>query len=205
MAVFVVLGFIALQLPVAHLAGSRAQFTVFDAFAPAISGFLGGVPALIAVAVAEVVNFFAHGANALDAGTIIRLFPILMAVLYFAKPTRWNILVPLVAIFLFNLHPVGRSVWYFSLFWLIPVAMYFLQESSVYARALGATFAAHAVGGALWMWFFDLPKAVWVSLIPVVIVERFLFAAGIVATYLVGMAVKEAWQKRRATLSAQDS
>ncbi len=199
---FAALGLVAMQLSATTLAGSRAQFTVFDAFAPTFSGFLGGLPGLIAVALAEIINFFLHGAKVLDAGTVIRLFPILMATLYFSKPSRWNVLVPLVAIVLFNLNPVGRSVWYFSLFWLIPVAMYFFQERSVFARALGATFAAHAVGGALWVTFFHLPKAVWVGLIPIVIIERFLFAAGITATYLVGMAVKEAWRKQNAVPAA---
>lgn len=201
---FAVLGLIALQFSVSHLAGSRAQFTVFDAFAPAIGGFLGGIPAIIAVALAEIANFLAHGSQALDAGTIIRFFPILMAVFYFAKKTQWSFVVPLVAIFLFNLNPVGRSVWYFSLFWLIPVVMYFFQDRWVLARALGATFAAHAVGGALWVWFFHLPREVWISLIPVVIIERLLFAAGITVSYLAGMAIKEAWIKRRAVAPAQD-
>ncbi len=197
---FAALGLIALQLPVTHLVGSRAQFTVFDAFAPAIGGFLGGVPGLIAVALAEFTNFFAHGAKALDAGTIIRFFPILMATFYFAKKTQWSIAVPLLAIFLFNLNPVGRSVWYFSLFWLIPVVMYYFQDRWVVARALGATFAAHAVGGALWIWFFNMPREVWIGLIPVVVIERLLFAAGISVTYLAGVAIKEAWLKRQASV-----
>ena len=51
------------------------------------------------------------------------------------------------------------------------------------ARALGATFTAHAVGGALWIWTFALPASVWQSLIPVVITERFVFAVGICASY----------------------
>lgn len=37
--IFVVLGFIALQIPVAQLEGSKAKFMVYDAFAPVV-GFL---------------------------------------------------------------------------------------------------------------------------------------------------------------------
>jgi len=51
-------------------------------------------------------------------------------------------------------------------------------------RSLGATFTAHAVGGAIWIWVFNLPAAVWISLIPVVIMERGIFALGISASYI---------------------
>jgi hypothetical protein len=95
-----------------------------------------------------------------------------------------NVVVPALAIIAFVANPVGREVWYFSLFWTIPIICYFLQERWLLARALGATFMAHSVGGALWVWFVPLPAAVWASLIPVVIMERLLFAAGIAGTYL---------------------
>ena len=63
--------------------------------------------------------------------------------------------------------------------------MAFFQERSLIARTLGTTFAAHAVGGALWVWFVGLPASVWQSLIPIVIRERLIFAAGIAVSYLV--------------------
>jgi len=52
------------------------------------------------------------------------------------------------------------------------------------ARALGATFTAHAVGGALWIWVFALPAPVWISLIPIVALERSLFALGICVSFV---------------------
>jgi len=52
------------------------------------------------------------------------------------------------------------------------------------ARALGATFTAHSIGGAIWIWVFNLPAAVWVSLIPIVVIERGIFALGISASYI---------------------
>ena len=81
-------------------------------------------------------------------------------------------------------HPVGRIVWFYPLMWLIPIAAYFKRDW-LYLRALGATFTAHAVGGAAWIWAFNLPASVWQSLIPVVAMERLLFAGGISAAYLV--------------------
>lgn len=186
LALFTILGFIALQIPAAALAGSHAKFTLFDAFAPIAGGFLGSIPGAISVLVMQLLNLAVHGFHITDSGTIIRLFPIIFAAIYFGRKTRLNYIIPLLAIVVFIANPVGRSVWYFAiLFWLIPVASYFYQERSLIVRALGATFAAHAVGGAIWIWTFHLPKAVWVGLIPIVAIERLMFAGGIIISYLV--------------------
>ena len=184
-AIFAVVGFGALQIPVTQLVGSGAKFTVFDAFAPLTGAFIGSVPGLIAVLLMNSANFLFHGAQVQDIGTFIRFFPVLFAVLYFAKKSRLNLIVPLLAIAVFVAHPIGRSVWYFSLFWTIPIIAYFFRDRFLLARALGATFSAHAVGGASWIWAFALPAAAWNSLIPIVIAERLLFALGIAASYIV--------------------
>ncbi|HCM36696.1 MAG: hypothetical protein A3J30_01015 [Candidatus Wildermuthbacteria bacterium RIFCSPLOWO2_02_FULL_47_9c] len=183
-AVFAVVGFAALQIPVTQLAGSQAKFTVFDAFAPITGAFIGSIPGIAAVLLMHTVNFLFHGAQVQDAGTIIRFFPMLFAVLYFARKGRLNIIVPLAAIAVFLAHPIGRQVWYFSLFWTIPIISYFLRDRFLFARALGATFSSHAVGGASWIWAFSLPATVWNSLIPIVIAERLLFALGIAVSYV---------------------
>lgn len=183
-AIFAVLGFITLQIPVAQLEGSRAKFTVFDAFAPVAGSFIGTIPGVIAVLLMQLANFVIHGTYIQDIGTIIRFFPMLFAALYFAGSSKLNILVPLAAIAAFLAHPIGREVWYFTLFWTIPVVAYFLRDRFLLARALGATFSAHAVGGALWIWAFALPASVWDALIPVVAVERLLFTLGIAGSFL---------------------
>ena len=183
-AIFAVVGFGALQIPVTQLVGSGAKFTVFDAFAPLTGAFIGSVPGIIAVLLMNSANFLFHGAQVQDVGTFIRFFPVLFAVLYFAKKSRLNLIVPLLAIAVFLANPIGRSVWYFSLFWTIPIIAYFFRDRFLLARALGATFSAHAVGGASWIWAFALPAAAWNSLIPIVIAERLLFALGIAASYI---------------------
>jgi hypothetical protein len=182
--VFTLLGLAALQVPVTQLVGSKVKFTLFDFFGPIAPAFIG-TPGIVAVFLMQFANFLLHGAQVVDAGTIIRFFPMLFGAWYFGRKSKYTLLVPVLAILAFNLHPIGQSVWYYSLYWLIPIACYFVYEKTLIARALGATFTAHAVGGALWIYAFNLPKAVWVSLIPVVAIERLLFAGGIVVTYLV--------------------
>lgn len=183
-AIFAFVGFIALQIPVAQLEGSKVKFTVYDAFAPIAGAFIGSIPGVIAVFLMQFFNFLVQGARIEDAGTIIRFFPMLFAALYFAKKGKLNLIIPAIAIAAFVAHPIGRTVWYFTLFWTIPMLAYFLRDRFLLARALGSTFAAHAVGGALWIWTFSLPAPVWNSLIPVVAAERILFAFSIVGSFL---------------------
>ncbi|MEK7089127.1 MAG: hypothetical protein AAB913_03290 [Patescibacteria group bacterium] len=182
--IFVVLGFIALQIPVAQLEGSKAKFMVYDAFAPVAGTFIGSLPGVMAVFLMQFVNFLAHGAVIEDAGTIIRFLPMLFAVLYFAQKGKFNLIIPVLAIIAFIIHPIGQTVWYFALFWTIPIIAYFFRDRFLLARALGATFTAHAVGGALWIWFFALPAPIWISLIPVVALERIFFALGITVSFV---------------------
>jgi len=187
---FIVLGFIALQIPINKLVGSRVSFTFFDLFAPISGAFLGSVYGLIAVFLIQGFNLLTHGLSNIDKGAIIRLLPTLFAVLYFSlaikskKNSNYILLVPFVSMIVFNLHPIGRTVWYYSLFWLIPLLVWPFRERFLLARALGSTFTAHAVGGAVWIWVFSLPASVWTSLIPVVIMERLIFALGISASYI---------------------
>jgi hypothetical protein len=44
---------------------------------------------------------------------------------------------------------------------------------------LGATFTAHAVGSVIFLYTFGLTPAIWMSLIPIVFVERGIFTLGI--------------------------
>ncbi|PIR96438.1 MAG: hypothetical protein COT92_01145 [Candidatus Doudnabacteria bacterium CG10_big_fil_rev_8_21_14_0_10_42_18] len=182
--VFIAVGLLAFQVSLSKLVGSNVNFTLFDAFGPITAAFLGTLPGIIALIFIQGINFLIHGAQVIDAGTVIRFFPMLFAALYFARKTKWNIIIPLLAMLAFNLHPIGRSAWYYSLYWLIPVAMYFLQNKYLLARSLGATFTAHAVGGAAWVWAFGLSKEIWTGLIPVVAFERAMFAVGIAVMYV---------------------
>ncbi len=185
MVLFAVLGFVALQVPVAQLQGSKSAFTLFDLFSPTAGGFLGAGLGVIAVAGMELINVLVKGIHTFDIVMIVRLVTPLAGALYFGRKSIANVLIPLTAIAIFWIMPESRGAWYFALLWLIPVACYFFQDRWLVARALGATFTAHAVGGALWALFNPLPASLWYSLIPVVARERLVFTFGIVISYVV--------------------
>ena len=187
---FTFLGLLALQIPFTRLLGSNVKFTLFDFLAPTMGAFLGTLPGIISVLTMQVVNLILHGGK-FDLGGIIRLFPTLFAVAYFAKKRPSNFIVPVLCILAFNLNPIGRSAWQYSMFWLIPIAAHFYRKNlpagrqDLFIKSLGATFTAHAVGGALWVWTFGLSKQIWLSLIPQVILERTAMAVGIAVSYVV--------------------
>src|SRR3989344_8171026 len=123
---FTIVGFISLQIPFNKLAGSNVSFTLFDFYGPIAGAFLGPVFGVISVLTVELANVVIKQ-TPLTTGAIIRLFPMLFAVYYFGvfskKKTNEKVIlaVPLLAMLFFIIHPVGRTVWYYSLFWLIPL------------------------------------------------------------------------------------
>ncbi len=187
--IFTIVGFISLQIPLFKVVGSKTAFTLFDFIAPIAGSFLGLIPAVFSILAIQIINTFLKG-GFVDTGAVIRLFPTLFAVAYFAlnkdnKFSKLILAVPLIAMAAFIAHPTGRTVWAYAQYWWIAVACYFFKDKWLFARSLGATFTAHAVGGALWIWVFNLPAAVWMALIPVVAMERLSMAIGIVIAYRV--------------------
>ena len=186
LALFTIFGFISLQIPFNKLAGSNVSFTLFDFFGPIAGAFLGPVFGILSVFSVMVTNNLIKDVS-WTTGSIIRLFPTLFAVYYFAviskKEGRWILSVPILAIIAFLAHPNGRQVPYYTLFWVIPLIAYRFR-SNLWMKSLGATLTAHSIGGAAWIWAFNLPASVWNSLIPVVISERLLFASGIAISFI---------------------
>ncbi len=187
LALFTTVGFISLQIPFNKLAGSNVSFTLFDFFGPIAGAFLGPVFGITSVLAVEVINMLMKH-TAWTTPAIIRLFPTLFAVYYFAMISKqgrgkWILAVPVLAIIAFLAHPIGRQVPFYTLFWFIPLIAYRFRKN-LYMRSLGATFTAHSVGGAAWIWALNLPAKVWVGLIPVVIEERLLFASGIAISFV---------------------
>lgn len=201
--IFTVLGLAALQVPFTRLLGSNVKFTLFDFLAPTAGAFLGTAPAIVSVLLMQIINLVIHGTKSLEIATVIRLLPTLFAVFYFSRKRTVNLIIPIAAIIGFNLNPIGASAWQYSLFWLIPIAAHFFRKTlpagrlDLLIRSLGATFTAHAVGGLLWVWVFGLTRQMWLSLIPQVIIERTLMAAGIAGFYILATQLMKVLAKQK--------
>ena len=183
---FTIIGYILLQFPFTKIMGSSQAFNGFDFFGPMSGGFLGAIPAAISVIAVRLFNTIIHH-QTFDMTNIIRLFPMAFAAIYFGIKSNnkfFRILVPAICMILFWLNPEGRRAWFFALYWLIPIVCAFKSDRLI-LKSLGSTFTAHAVGSVAFLYAFNLPASVWIALIPVVAVERGLFASGIWASYTV--------------------
>jgi hypothetical protein len=106
---------------------------------------------------------------------------------------------PLLAMILFCLHPVGSQAFYYSWYWFIPMIIYWFVQDSLYSRALSASFVAHAIGSVIWLYTGTISAQTWTALIPLVAVERLLIAGGMICSVYVFRSIKLFCQKQVAT------
>ncbi len=86
---------------------------------------------------------------------------------------------------LFLSHPHGAAAWWFSLYWLIPAAIILADLKQLFWVALSSTFIAHAVGSVIWLYWFALSPEVFWALMPLVPLERVVYACGMVIVHTV--------------------
>ncbi|VVC00946.1 Uncharacterised protein [uncultured archaeon] len=181
-AIFAVAALVLSQIKFDAILGvQNKNFTFFQLIGPTAAGVLGPFLGVASVLFVEISNSLITGAS-FDPLAIVLLLPMAFAALYFGSKDRLTAIPALVCMALFWMHPYGAQVWFYSLYWLIPVACAF-HKDNIIARALGSTFTAHAIGSVAYLYAFNLAPAVWLSLIPVVAFERLTFAAGIVVSF----------------------
>lgn len=191
LALFIGLSVLAERVNFSHLWGADNQFfTLFQFFGPIAGGFLGSILGPLSVLGAELINFVLLG-KAFTALNLLRLLPMVAAAFYFGalrEDRQWAKsawLIPPICIAIFLAHPEGRAAWFFTFYWCIPFLTLIPKlREWLFIRSLGATFTAHAVGGALWVWATNMTADHWIGLIPIVAYERLLFAAGITISYV---------------------
>jgi hypothetical protein len=187
--IFTLLGLGAFQISVSQIIGSSQNFTLFEFLGPIGGMFLGPVLGGLSVFFVRVLNVVIFRQQ-LDFLTVARFLPAILAAIYFGLKTKKTAIIFPVCILLFLLNPVGRQAWLYPMIWLIPFFATFGKKRLI-LNSMGATFTAHAVGSLIFLYSFNLPASVWLSLIPVVFVERGFFTAGIWLSCLAFNAVLE--------------
>ncbi len=182
--IFVILGLAVSRIYISPILGSTQSFTPLEFFGPTAGMFLGSWIAALSIFFVKLFSAII-GKQPLDLLTFIRFFPMILAAIYFGinKSKKLILIVPLVCMVLFMVHPEGGKAWFYSLYWLVPMICFFKKERLI-LNALGSTFTAHAVGSVAFLYAFNLPAPIWTALIPIVFMERMLFALGIWGTYL---------------------
>ena len=135
-------------------------------------------------------------------------FPIMLAGFYFSKIFRGDkklILIPLFCILFFVLNPIGRQVWFYSGFWLIPILTSLFKNKldkilkfsvfKIYAYSLGTAFVDHALGSIIYLYLLKIPANFWIEAIPMTIIERLMIAAGIEFCYFLELTLMNVFSK----------
>jgi len=183
LALFTILSLAAYQLKFSTILGVPSQnFNFFQFIGPIGAGIFTPILGAVSVLFVEALNFLISG-KSLDPITLVRFTPMMFAAYYFGSKSRNRVIVPLVCMGLFMLHPIGRQAWYYSLYWLIPVAAA-VWKDKLFLRSLGATFTAHAIGSVAFLYAFGIPADVWATLVPITAYERLSFAVGISISYI---------------------
>ncbi len=97
--------------------------------------------------------------------------------------------IPALCMILFIAHPASIGGQVYSLYWLVPMILGVCRVQSLYLRSLAATFIAHAVGSVIWLYAGKVSGSAWLALMPVVAIERLVFAGVItgIAVLFVGI------------------
>lgn len=180
---------------VSFMIGSYAVFfSAANCFVPLTGAFCGMAGSTMLFGMAMLARMALYG-GLLPLSYLAHSVPGMVAGYYFASRSAWiRLLVPVLCIALFLLHPVGGVAWAYASYWLIPIGLYFLHSNHLFLTALGSTFTAHAVGSVIWLYTVPMDAGAWQALIPIVLIERLLFASGMVVMHkLISWVVAKMW------------
>ena len=170
---------------VSFLVGSQMiWFSGINSVMP-LSGAFGGVFGAAAVFLIRIMLHFLFF-KSLSLSFLALCVPGLCASLYWATRSKLvHVLLPVACMGLFVAHSTGYDAFVYSLYWLIPVILFYVPYTSLFLHALGSTFIAHAVGSVIWLYTVPMTAATWIGLMPLVALERIFFALGMVAVHTV--------------------
>ena len=186
-ALFTVLSILFYNVELSYIIGAEEQpFTMFQFIGPVAGGMLSPLLGVASVLAVEVFWKLVAGTFSFEPFAVVRLFTVAAAALCFGlvkKEKLAGVLIPIVGIVMFLAHPVGMEAWGYAALWLIPIGAAFFA-GNLFARSIASTFQAHVIGSIGFLYLVGLPASVWWGLIPVVLIERGIFALGISLTYV---------------------
>jgi len=196
------------HLKTTFLVGSRGiWFSGSSCMAP-VSGFYGGsAVSWYAYIIRVAILMMNHPSKGLLSCLVYHI-PSLCASLYVSycvfEKNRFmrylfGIVVPLSCMVAFVNDSVGNGAWWYSLYWLIPVAITLVMQrhSSRFGIFLASSFIAHAVGSVCWMATHDMTVVQWQMLVGCVWYERLMQTMMLIAVTYVwdyGVAVVASWR-----------
>lgn len=208
MILFACLFIILSKAKLTPIFGTDTNFSASVFFGPIIARLIGIPFGIGAIFLAHIVGWALKLYTIKSALSLLVFMPILWGGIYFTRMFKGDkrlVLLPIVCMIAFILHPIGRTVWYYSLFWLIPIFITKFKKPidkllkrevlKIYSYSLGTAFVDHSVGSVIYLYFMKIPAKFWIMAMPFTIVERLIIAGGITFTYLAMRKPLEIMQK----------
>lgn len=159
-------------------------FTALNILGPLLGTMTGPWVILVTLLCKRFIGWNFFGLSLINAFSTY--IPTLFAAWYWNIPSRViRLFLPIFCIIAFIIHPIGFQAAIYSLYWLIPIAIYFLPHKTFFLHTLASTFIQHAVGSVIWLYVMPSTPLFWYGLLPIVCVERFLFASGMVVVFYI--------------------
>ncbi len=195
-AVWAALIAVVTLVPVFPIIGTGATFSVSAALIPLAGILFGPIPGAICAAIGAFIGQLI-APHTVFFGPLTFLIPTLNALCAgFAMQKKWY--VPLIAIVFFSvawfIFPLGRAAWFQPILWSLGVIAsligWFVASDwigsdnrtklfiGIFLAAMAGTIVDHGFG-CLWaLIMFQLPREIWLTVLPLAPMERTLFSLG---------------------------
>jgi hypothetical protein len=156
----------------------ECKVSVAQAFAPCIGFFISPLSCFFVVICRTFIDAV-FGTFSVDFH-----LPTFAGSLYLSSKNKTVVaIILLLCIGLFLLHPIGRSVPYYPVYWFIPLLIIYSHTSSIFLQSVGSTFTTHAVGTVIWIYSHQSTPLFWHTLFSQVWVERMVYACALTGAY----------------------
>jgi len=195
-AVWAALIAVVTLVPAFPIIGTGATFSVSAALIPLAGILFGPIPGALCAAIGAFIGQLI-APHTVFFGPLTFLIPTLNALCAgFAMQKKWY--VPLIGAVVFSaawlLFPLGRAAWFEPIIWMLGVIAsllgWFVASDwlgsddrtklfvGVFLAAMAGTIVDHGFGSLWALIMFQLPREVWLSVLPLAPVERTLFSLG---------------------------
>jgi hypothetical protein len=189
-------------IKLSFIVGSKAAFfSAGHCVSPLVGLYSGAGMSLVALLVRTGIT--GYTAHTVSLFTLAYHIPTFLASLYLATIAQARVsflqrglmAALIVTCFVaFGLHTTGSQAMLYTSFWVLPLCSVLIPHRNFFVHALASTFTAHAAGSVFWLYTGTLAPAAWLALMPVVVVERLLFASGMTAAvYLIEAVRSSRW------------
>ena len=193
-------GKLATFCKVSFIVGSHtAFFSLGNCIGPAVGRYGGRWSALLYYLLLTFIRIFTL--KSFSISLVVYHIPTLCGALFFSSIAPYHqspskkfriiaVLLPLVCIVAFSLHPLGNHAVLYTLPWIFSSLIACGISHNIFLVSLATTLTSHAVGSVMWLYTHPLSAEVWLALIPLVCLERVVLALGLTsccALYEIGV------------------